>query len=97
MWQVWHGKETLATATLVQDSLANVPVVSGRCNLKHNMWNFMRDNHIKKKLSSKCYRYKTTLIKLQPWPPFKHNLHGMFAWKLNTQYKSNDDKALEKL
>jgi hypothetical protein len=37
MWQVWHGKETLANSALVQDSLADAPVVSGRCNMKHNM------------------------------------------------------------
>jgi hypothetical protein len=33
MWQVQHGKETLATIALIQDSLVNVLVVSGRCNL----------------------------------------------------------------
>jgi hypothetical protein len=37
MWQVRHGKETLAIVALVQDSLMDVLVVSGRCNLKHNM------------------------------------------------------------
>jgi hypothetical protein len=37
MWQVWHGKETFVTIALIQDSLADVPIVSGRCNLEHNM------------------------------------------------------------
>jgi hypothetical protein len=58
MWQVKHGKEPFAIVVLVYDSLVDAPVVSGRCNLKHYMWKFIKDNHILKKISSKCYRYK---------------------------------------
>jgi len=37
MWQIWHGKETFVTLALIQDSLARALIVSGGCNLKHNM------------------------------------------------------------
>jgi hypothetical protein len=37
MWQLRHGKETLAIVVLVQDSLTDALVVTGRSNVKHNM------------------------------------------------------------
>jgi len=47
MWQLWHGKETLAIVVLVQDSLIDALVVSGRSNMKHVKL-YQRQPHLKK-------------------------------------------------